>query len=359
VPGDLPGTSNLIVDVSKAPALSGSFDLDSNGDRYSGRLRAGGTLNINNPFGLGDIATLRGKFSNEGMRYLAGEYRVPVNRDGMRMGAAVSLLQYELGGTASPLGLEGDARTLSLFASDPLVRSRRLNVNAAVQINRLVMQDRFTNFGDTAQDKTVTSLGLGLSGDWQDDWSGAGTWSAQLDIGRLALDSATAVQDAAGPKAAGQFSKFSFGLRRLHGFTPTSTLLLSVHGQAAEKNLDASQKMSLGGAFGVRAYPQGEGFGDQGFVATAELRRVFRSPLPGLWQGNVFVDHGMIQLSKDPWATNDNVRSLTGSGVGLTVLMSGGWSVTSSLAWRIGSDMPVNDADRSPRGWLQMGKRFN
>lgn len=357
VPGSMPGTSDLIVDVSKGPALSGSVDIDSNGDRFSGRLRAGGTLNINNPFRLGDQATLRGKFSNEGMRYLSAEYRVPVNRDGMRLGASVSALQYALGSTLAPLGLAGDARTLSLFVTDPLVRSRGLNINAGVQMSRLVMEDRYTTF-NTAIDRTVTLLGLSLNGDWQDNWSGAGTWSTQFDIGRLGLDEATTTNDAISAKTAGQFTKLSFSLRRLHGFSPASTLLLSVNGQAAEKNLDASQKMSLGGAFGVRAYPQGEGFGDQGFVATAELRRLFRVPLPGLWQGSVFVDHGMVRLNKNPWTTNTNTRTLTGSGVGLTVLMSGGWSVTSSLAWRIGSELPLNDSDRSPRGWLQMGKAF-
>lgn len=357
VPGSLPGTSDLVVDVAKGPALSGSLDVDTNGDRYSGQLRAGGTLNINNPLGVGDQATLRGKVSNEGMHYLSGEYRVPVDRDGTRVGASVSALHYQLGDTLAPLGLEGEARTLGLFVTHPLVRNRRMNVNAGLQLSRISLQDRY-NITDTVIDKTVNLLGASLSGDWQDDFSGAGTWSAQIDMGRLHLDDASAALDASGPNAAGQFHKLTFALRRLHGLTPASSLLLSVFGQVAGKNLDASQKMSLGGAYGVRAYPQGEGFGDQGFVATAEWRRVFHMPLPGIWQGSVFVDHGTMQLNKEPWTSNPNTRTLTGSGVGLTVLMAGGWSVTSSLAWRVGSELPVSDSDRSPRGWLQMGKAF-
>ena len=116
--------------------------------------------------------------------------------------------------------------------------------------------------------------------------------------------------------------------------------------------------MSLGGAYGVRAYPQGEGLGDQGYVATAEIFRKFQVPLPGVWQGSVFVDRGAITVSKEPFTSSANSRTLTGGGFGFTVALPGNWSLKSSIAWRIGSELPKNDVDRSPRGWMQMVKGF-
>ena len=57
-----------------------------------------------------------------------------------------------------------------------------------------------------------------------------------------------------------------------------------MRGQLAFDNLDSSEKMELGGAYGVRAYPEGEAFGDEGYIATAEARLMLDSltgSLPG------------------------------------------------------------------------------
>ena len=356
VPGGIPGNSDLIVDVEKGAAYSGSVDVDGNGDRYSGPIRAGGTLNINNPFHIGDQATLRGKFS-EGMQYLLADYRLPINSSGTRIGTSLSGLNYELGDTLASLGYMGQARTVSAFVSHPITRSRRLNVNAELQFDRISLEDQIKST-DLLIDKKVNVLTTGLNGDWLDDWSGSGNWSMQYNAGKLSQDAVTAFIDSLSAKAAGNFGKFSYALRRLQAFNSTNSLLMSVNGQIASKNLDTSQKMSLGGVYGVRAYPQGEGLGDQGYVATAELYHKFKMPLPGIWQGSMFIDRGTITISKEPWTNNVNSRTLTGGGIGFTILLPGNWSFKSSIAWRIGSEIPKNDVDRSPRGWLQMAKAF-
>lgn len=356
-PGSAPGTSDLMVDVAPGARVSGNMELDGNGDRFSGRIRAGAAVNVNNPLQLGDQLTLRGRASDEGLHYVFGEYRLPVNRWGTRIGMSVSELQYRLGDSLAALGLEGDALSVNVTASHPLVRARRTNINAEVQAGQLTMQDRITAT-DTVIDRTIRLWRAGLNGNWLDDWSGSGSWSAEYISGNLALDADTALLDQAGPRAAGHFGKWNFSLRRLQGMTPASSLLLSFSGQVAEKNLDSSQKMVLGGANGVRAYPQGEGFGDQGYMATVELRQHLPVPVAGLWQGSVFVDHGMVEASRNAWTPDPNTRRLTGGGLGLTVVFEGDWSVRTALAWRMGSDLPRNDIDRLPRGWVQVVKGF-
>lgn len=49
-------------------------------------------------------------------------------------------------------------------------------------------------------------------------------------------------------------------------------LHINLHSQLASKDLDGSEQFSLGGADGIRAYPQGEASGSSGYQATAELR---------------------------------------------------------------------------------------
>ena len=63
-------------------------------------------------------------------------------------------------------------------------------------------------------------------------------------------------------------------------------LFSATAGQLADKNLDTAEKFYLGGPGGVRAYPQGEATGDQGYRLSGELRLL----VPGLsldnsWNG--------------------------------------------------------------------------
>ncbi len=52
--------------------------------------------------------------------------------------------------------------------------------------------------------------------------------------------------------------------------------------QLSSGNLDSSSKFSLGGPAGVRAYPVGEGSGDQGLQLSLEARRAMGASGTGL-----------------------------------------------------------------------------
>src|SRR5690606_4661576 len=48
-PGSQPGTTQVDVATEPAPMFDGEVYLDNSGTRYSGRARAGASLDINNP----------------------------------------------------------------------------------------------------------------------------------------------------------------------------------------------------------------------------------------------------------------------------------------------------------------------
>ena len=58
-PGAEVGTSDLLVDVTPGQRMTGSVEADNAGDRYTGEYRVGATVNINNPAGHGDVASLQ------------------------------------------------------------------------------------------------------------------------------------------------------------------------------------------------------------------------------------------------------------------------------------------------------------
>jgi hemolysin activation/secretion protein len=134
-----------------------------------------------------------------------------------------------------------------------------------------------------------------------------------------------------------------------------------VRGQLASKNLDSSEKMELGGAYGVRAYPEGEAYGDQGYILSLEARlrlATLSERMGGHVQAVAFVDNGSVTLNKSAWAPGPNHRTLSAAGVGLTWADSHNLVVKVSYAFKLGSERARSAPDRSGRIWVQVSKFF-
>jgi hemolysin activation/secretion protein len=132
-----------------------------------------------------------------------------------------------------------------------------------------------------------------------------------------------------------------------------------VSGQAANKNLSSSEKFSLGGPNAVRAYPVGEGAGDEGILAIAEVRY---SPGVRIAGGDLglaaFFDYGYVHVLKNApvgGVLNDtNKRSVSGAGVGFNLGSDGNFLLRANLAWRVSNRAPASDTvGRHPRVWIQ------
>ena len=59
IPGATPGTSDLVVETTEGRLVTGSVDADNYGNKYTGSLRLGGTVNLNDPLGIGDQLIVR------------------------------------------------------------------------------------------------------------------------------------------------------------------------------------------------------------------------------------------------------------------------------------------------------------
>ncbi len=357
-PGAEVGASDLRVDVAPGPRVAGDIDADDYGDRFSGRYRLGGTVALNDPLALGDQAALRG-VASKGMDYARVSWQLPVNAWGTRAGAVASDLRYRLDPSLVPLQASGQAQTGSLYLLHPFVRSRLFNLNGQLQYDRLKLEDRFgatgTTIGKSANDWTA-----GISGDFVDALGRGGSNSFFLThtSGRLHLDAASEALDAMTARTSGGFGRWNASWARLQRITDADSFYASLFAQWASKNLDSSQKFSLGGANGVRAYPQSESPGDQGYLLTLEARHVLATRSAALWQLVAFVDGGRVDLNKQPWTAGDNRRTLSGGGIGINVGQGREWSAKLGVAWRFSSALPASDADRSPRAWLQAARYF-
>jgi len=312
-PGASVGTSDLIVELKPSAPYSGSVELDNYGNRYTGENRLGGKLAINSPFKLGDQFSLRALTSGQNLAYARFAYQLPVGDSGLRLGAAYSNTRYKLGKEFVALQAHGTASSGSLFAVYPFIRSQVGNLTGTLTWEDKKLNDR-TDAPITSTDKHVQLTNLGLAGNIQDALGGAAVNSFDLSLvsGRLSMDAASLVVDTATAKSNGMFTRLAYNINRQQRITDSDTLSLALSGQRANKNLNSSEQFSLGGANGVRAYPLGEGVGDQGWLANVELLHGFKNSL----QCSMFYDAGAVDINRTQYTTGANTTTHRGCGCG-------------------------------------------
>lgn len=354
-PGASTGTTDLLVDVKPGPLVSGSVDADNYGNRFVGEYRLGGSLDVNNPLGLGDRLSLRAVGSDEDQHYGRIGYQLPVTPWATQVGVAYSDMDYQLGKDFEDLHAHGNARIASVYAIQPLLRSRELSLTTQLQFDDKRLKDDIDEVDDKS-DKHSRVVTLAFNGTSRDELLGGGLTSFSLawSSGSLNIDGSTKqLADNATAGTQGQFNKVTPSLVRLQRLTDRFSLYTQLQGQWSDSNLDSSEQFYLGGAYGVRAYPQGEAAGDQGWLANVELRYA----LTEAWQLSSFVDHGQVRINKNPWTSDDNHRSLSGTGLGAT-WAAYGWRVNAVAAWKLGNADSQSDVDRSPRVWAQVVRYF-
>ena len=358
-PGASVGTSDLVVELDPAAPYAGSVSFDNYGNRYTGQYRLGAALFINSPLHIGDQLSFSGLTSDQSMTYARLAYQLPVGIDGLRLGAAYFDTRYRLGKEFASLNAHGKANSASVFATYPFIRSQQSNLSGSANLE----QKNFTDVVDrtaTTNDKQARLLNLGLTGNRQDGLGGGGFNSLDLSLvfGRLNIKSPGALAiDAASAQSNGSYTRLSYAISRLQRLNESNQLSVSLSGQQASKNLDSSEKFALGGANGVRAYPQGEGIGDQGYLATLELRHEFSNVL----QGTLFYDTGSVTINHNQYGTPAaNSRTLGGVGVGVNAALKG-IQVKASLAWRTQGGDPTSvpaSAAKTPTLLLQASGAF-
>jgi hemolysin activation/secretion protein len=358
-PGASVGTSELLIEVNPAKPYSGSVVADNYGSRYTGEYRLAGTFNLASPLKIGDQITANLLTSGDNLSFARLAYQLPVGSDGLRLGAAYSDIHYKLGKEFEALQAHGTATSASVFAAYPFIRSQFKNLSGTVSYEDKNLKD-YVDGTNTYTPKKVGVTTLGLSGSLQDALGGGGITGLDLSVafGNLSINSSTALAiDNASAQSNGSYTRFSYGANRLQRFTDSTFLALSMSGQTASKNLDSSEKFSLGGINGVRAYPQGEASGDEGYRATVELRH---NVIPNV-QATVFYDVGKVTINRKPFgAPASNSRNLAGVGVGVNASL-GPVQLRSSLAWRTDGGLPTSipaSAAKRPTLWMQASVAF-
>lgn len=368
-PGAVAGTADLTIKVTAGKKLDANFDFDANGSVYTGIHRVGAGIDGNGLLGRGELVSVRATNAIDGKLHFArASILFPVGPWGTKLGAAVSDLNYRLGTPLfDPIKVNGAAFVTSVTAIHPIVRSRNTNLLIIAQHDRREYYDIQLATGTENLKKTPVNS-LSLSGDFRDRLGGGGinVFNVAYTLGELQFGTgALLAADLAGRKTAGIYGKTNLTVSRLQAVADRIAVYGSFSQQFTNKNLDPSEKFSLGGPNAVRAYPQGEGAGDEGFYGTLEMR--YRVPvdesLPGSMVITGFYDFGRSTLIKLPTAADKaantaTMRRIAGGGFGLNWEVPSNWYLRATLAFRDTSKATADHLLRYPRFYLQFSKFF-
>ena len=348
-PGATFGTSDLTIRVKDGQRQSFVLYSENYGSKTSGRYRYGVQASLSNITRSGDRLSLAAMLSNEDLRNYNLTYTRPVGVDGTVLGLGISRMNYELSGAFRRLGAAGHADTVSLFGTSPLLRTARDSVSLTYGWDWRKLEDEYKNVGMTLE-KHSNAAHIGVRGEMVRPRTHL-TYDLTAYHGTIASDSRMAERQMRRAGTEGSFTKgvLNLGVRQELG--GRFHLNVRTQLQAAGDNLDASEEIYLGGANSVRAYPQGEGAGDSGYLASAEL--VYRTGIPHL-DLSTYYDTGHVVYAHDG---ADGGTTLSGWGIGVSYSRPGDYFVRLDWARRIGLARNASEeAKAKNRLWFMIGK---
>ena len=348
-PGTAFGTSDLTIRVKDGKRQSYVLYSENYGSETSGRYRYGLQGSFENLTKSGDRLSLGVTRSNKDLHNYSVSYSHPVGADGTVLGLGVSRMDYELSGAFRSLGAEGTADTLSFFGTTPLRRTAGSSLAVTYGWDGRRLKDEYKKVGMTLE-KHSSTFHLGIKGEERQHRT---SWSYDLTgyYGHLGADSDWARRQMARAGTDGSFAKGVLNLNLRHKISDRWNIGLKAQAQKAGTNLDSSEEIYLGGASGVRAYPQGEVSGDNGCLGSIELS--YRTDVPNLVLSTYF-DLGHVQYANDG---KDGSETLKGWGIGVSYSRPGDYFMRLDWARRVGLPEGASEAAKAKnRLWFMLGK---
>ena len=322
-PGELPGTSDLVLEITETRPYTFSFDGDNFGSRYTGPIRLGMSGTFGNLLTLGDQFYIKWTRSDFGQDSYSPFYTFPLNSKGTRLKLAYTFSEQELGEGLTLLNTGGTTRIASLELSHPLHRTRssQLSVRGGLDIKSFANKQQSES---TTKDNPI-DISLGFGGNFSDPYLGRNFYDLKFQLGLREVD--YGYEKISRTQGRADVFTTTFSLNRFQSTKVlNSYFILKASGQFNSARALSPGQTSAGGTGTVRGYPLSEISGDLGFILSVE----YVIPVP--WKISLidsmptldkilsfkgFIDHGSVFIRDSLVGEND--QGITGVGGGFKI----------------------------------------
>lgn len=368
-PSFSPGAGVGDVDVVFSIAQNGKpaqadLILDNKGVESTGTYRAGVTASANNLFGQGDAYAFTITSTNKKMWAGALTGSVPIFDDGLRMTGGVTRQQYFIN-AGTPV--KGVATTGQLGVQYPFARGLDANVWGGASLLHSQTSTDMPEYSSVTHSK-LDSLQLTLTADNGDR---ARALRTNLATGQIALTLGHQSNDDPFEPTihhAGNYAKLAATGFGTYALSKSGNTFVSarVSAQLASRNLDASEKLGLGGPDAVRSYRADEGSADEGAVLNLGLYQRVPVAAGHQLQFGVFNDFAYGRVNHSPWdgweksypgvpgVTNNRVLAGYGVSVDWLTPIGATVSVSASKPYRFSESSWVEPGKRPTQYWLSV-----
>lgn len=363
--GSQPGTVKLDMTVEPYVGKHGLISADNYGGRAMGYNEYSLDYDFWNPARNGDHLMASISTTGRHMFNWGANYITPLAKDGLKLTVGYNVFSYDMGDEWAMYKGVGTSRVTSLGLDYAIRRSRRHNLYTGIRFEHSEIKDEYRAFDATYGDKNGNALVFSLYGDDQDT-AGMTDWRVDWKLGHINnkafhSDNLYARWMAGDPDTNGDYSKIRGRIERHQNINNRSYLLLSAYGQYAFTPLDSSEHFSLGGPYGVKAYPTSEGSGDSGYITRAEYRWLI--PVEAhdqQLQLAFYAEHGGVWIDRNGGNSGSkNHRNLQGLGVGIIWQRWQDWFIRADYAWKLGGEDPASDTSHNNgRFWIRGGFYF-
>lgn len=365
------GIDDNSIDISIKADLKEKYtfftSVDNYGTKYLGVVQNFISFGINDllNYGLHDKLVLSTMISS-GNKMGSLYYRFPVGTNGLKAGFNISRLTYSLGKDFEPLDIGGSSFSKGIHLNYPIINANGSRLNIEVEYDEIRSQSN-TKEVETSN-KTVRHAKTSLNFSNKDPFLSGAINQLHLMYVRGDLNinnDAEKLADFISANTDGAFSKLEFGYLREQKIDDQFELSFYFNTQKAFNNLNSGEKIALGGPHSIRAYPNGEISGDDGYFYNVDLK--YR--ITNNFTGSIFYDYGRIKRDHQVWSNEASVQvqriSLDAAGAGFLYEDAHGFGAKIELATKINSneaqDVNGNDSDgenNKYRVWLSARYNF-
>jgi hemolysin activation/secretion protein len=356
------GETELLLKMYQGRTRQTELTVDNADSRSTGFMRVMASLTWFSPNDLADLLNVVAVHTR-GSDYARMAYSLPVGFDGRRMGLNTSIMNYEVVvGEQGMVGAVGRAVTQGMEWIYPLLRADNRSATVTLAADSKQFQNTSAQ-GLEISDYKAQVMSAQVAGFYRDlsPGGGTGTYSAQLTNGHINIDGSSSQQtDLNGPQTAGTFNKIRLNGTWQHALSTQTSAFVYYSGQLADKNLDTSEKMQIGGMNGVRAHPTGEGSGSDGQLIQLELRHQLESGI----NLATFYDWGQVWIHHDSnfsGGPTNNQNTYKGFGASVGYTTSDGVNIKATWARKSGQNPSPAQTGKNQDGtrdrnryWLQV-----